>query len=135
MSSPTQRTLAFLRKRGYMVGITERWNRFAFKKNDLFGFIDLVAVHPGARGVLGVQATSRPNVLARVYKIADLPLIELNGKKVHPAKLWLQTGNRILVIGWGKKGPRGKAKRWKPSFYPMDLEELKRLREGKTVTK
>lgn len=135
MSSPTQRTLAFLRKRGYIVGITERWNRFAFKKNDLFGFIDLVAIHPDKPGVLGVQATSRGNVLSRVYKIADLPLVEVDGKKFHAAKLWLRTGNRILVIGWGKRGARGKAKRWTPAFYPIDLEELKRLREGKTVAK
>ncbi len=27
--SPTQRTLAFLRKQGYTAAITERWNQFA----------------------------------------------------------------------------------------------------------
>lgn len=92
MSSPTQRTLAELRKRKYpLVQVVERWNPFAHVRVDLFGIIDVVAV--SATGdVVGIQATSGSNVSARVAKITEsaaLPILRL-------AK-W-----RVMVWGWRK---------------------------------
>lgn len=125
MASPTQRTLTYLRKQGYMVGIVEKYNRFAHVRQDLFNFIDLVAVLPGEKGCLAVQATAGyGDVNRRVEKIRDLPLVELSGKKRHRAKVWLRAGNRILVIGWNKKGARGKRKTWTPNEKWLTLEDL-----------
>lgn len=101
--SPTARTLAWFRKRGYECGVTEHWvkhpgMRMGVRK-DLFGFIDVVAI--GDSGTIGVQATSRDNIASRVRKIEGIPA----------AKLWLSAGNRIVVIGWRKNA---KSNRWEP---------------------
>ncbi len=99
--SPTQRSLKELRKRGYMVAITEKWNPFAKIRQDLFGFIDLLAIR--GNEVLAVQTTSGTNVAARVAKIVSL----------QAARLWLESPNRKIVVhGWAKRGPRGKRKEW-----------------------
>lgn len=78
--SPTQRSLRYLREQGYQVGITEHWNAFAKIRQDLFGFIDLLALRDGE--TLAVQTTSYSNVSARVKKIADhenLPMVRKAG--------------------------------------------------------
>ena len=90
MSSPTQRSLAKLRADGYLVAIVEHWNQYAKIRQDLYGFIDLLAIRRGE--VLGVQATSRSNVSSRVAKITDHP----NVAAVREADI------RIEVHGWGK---------------------------------
>lgn len=93
--TPTQRSLAYLRKNGYTVAITERWNAHAGIRQDLFGCIDLIALRGDE--TLGVQTTSGPNVAARVRKIADnehLPALRAAGWTLH-------------VHGWSKpKGSR-----------------------------
>lgn len=88
--SPTQRTLALLRERGYKAAVAEKWNHFAKIRQDLFGFIDIVAVGHGR--TLGVQACIANDIAARVEKVgkADaLPELILAG--------WT-----ILVVGWRK---------------------------------
>lgn len=99
--SPTQRSLALLRKSWPMVERTERWNAHAKVRQDLFGFCDCLAV--GGDVVLAVQTTSGSNVSARFEKLRYLP------KVVH----WLQSESRKLHIhGWRKVGERGKRKTW-----------------------
>jgi hypothetical protein len=98
--TPTARSLAELRKRGYLAGVVERHNVFSRKKSDLFGFLDVVAVRDGE--ILGIQATSGSNVSARIAKIraaAELPIV-------------LSSGMRIAVWGWAKRGKRNKRKVW-----------------------
>ena len=68
-TSPTQLSLKKLRADGYLVAITERWNAFAKIRQDMFGFIDLLAIKEGE--ILAVQTTSASNMSARVKKIAD----------------------------------------------------------------
>lgn len=100
--SPTQRTLKWLRNQGYTVAVVERWNPYAKVRQDLFGFIDLVAIRAGENGVLAVQCTSGANHALRRNKIAEIPL----------AQTWLDVGCRIQIISWSKRGPRGKRKEW-----------------------
>lgn len=88
--SPTARSLARLRADGWLAEVVERWNPHARVRNDLFGFIDVLAIRGGE--VLGVQATSRDNVAARVAKIGD----HANVGAVRKA------GIRLEVHGWGK---------------------------------
>lgn len=59
---------------------------------DLFGFIDLIAVRAGR--IIGVQATSGPNVSARAKKILN--------ERIEESKNWLGAGAEIHVIGWKK---------------------------------
>lgn len=69
MSSPTQRSKEFLESRGYLVAVVEKWNPHARVRQDLFGFIDLLAVKEGE--TLAVQTTSRSNMSSRARKIAE----------------------------------------------------------------
>lgn len=93
MSTPAKRSLDKLRKEGWTVAITEHWNAFARIRQDLFGFIDLVAIREDGVGVLAVQVTSKSNMKARILKIKREPI----------AKKWLAAGNSIVVHGWEKK--------------------------------
>jgi carbonic anhydrase len=95
--SPTQRTLAHLRKLGYTAQVVERWNQFAKVRQDLLGFIDVLAIGDGR--IVGVQATASA-VAARVEKIRNEPR----------AREWLRAGGLIEVHGWAKKGAAGKRK-------------------------
>ena len=89
-TSPTQRSLKHLREQGYRVAIVEKWNPHARIRQDLFGFIDLLALK-GAE-TLAIQSTSRANVSARVQKITDAEALSDVRK----------AGWRIVVHGWGK---------------------------------
>lgn len=94
--SPTERTLAYLRKQGYRVAVVERWNPHAKIRQDLFGIIDVLAIGKGI--TLAVQCTSADNVSARVHKIAE-----------HESTPWIrEAGWLIEVQGWtkGKREPR-----------------------------
>ena len=103
--TPTRRTLQMLRKQGATVAVVEKFNPGARVRQDLFGCIDIVALEPGQSGVLGIQATTTSNMAARRHKIALEPR----------AALWMACGNRLQIIGWAKRGPRGKRKVWQAS--------------------
>ena len=45
--SPTQLSLAKLREEGWFCWITEHYNYYARKKQDLWGFVDIIALKPG----------------------------------------------------------------------------------------
>jgi hypothetical protein len=47
MSSPTQRSLRHMRDLGYLVAVVEHWNPHARIRQDLFGWIDLLAIRDG----------------------------------------------------------------------------------------
>ena len=89
-TSPTQLTLKHLRKLGYTATVVEHWNPHAFVRQDLFGFVDVLAVGNGE--TVAVQATSYTNVSSRVNKITD----HENVAEVRKA------GWKIFVHGWKK---------------------------------
>jgi hypothetical protein len=95
-SSPTQLSLKKLRDAGYLAEVVEKRNPHTRTLNDLYGFIDILAIRPGE--VLGVQTTSNAHVANRCSKIADHP----NVAAVREA------GIRLEVHGWSqkKKGAR-----------------------------
>lgn len=97
VSSPTSRTLEVMRDRGYIAEVVEKWIPQARRRKDLFGFIDVLCVHPERSGdVVGVQATSGSNVSARVDKI-------INHENVGAVR---KGGIKILVHGWAKRKGR-----------------------------
>lgn len=116
--SPTQRTLRELRQRGTIAGIVERFNQYAGPfgvRQDLFGFIDLVALSPD-RGIIGVQCCARNGHKAHRIKILE--------NEVAPE--WLKTGGKIEIWSWGKQKlvRGGKAERWTPKIEEMILENF-----------
>jgi hypothetical protein len=67
--SPTQLSLAKLREEGYTCWITEHWNPWSKTRQDLFGFIDILALKKNE--TLAIQTTTATNLNARVKKISN----------------------------------------------------------------
>ena len=82
--------------------VVERYNQFARRRIDLFGFIDIVCLSDVS--IIGVQTTSGDHVSHRLEKIRE----ECKDK----ALAWLRAGGKIHIHGWRKVGPRGKRKVW-----------------------
>lgn len=106
MTSPTQLSLALLRKDGWTAWIVEHWNPYSKVRVDLFNFIDIIAIHP-ENGILGVQTTTATNVAARRKKILENEYLET----------WLSAGGGVEIHGWRKRLIKrgGKAMRWECS--------------------
>jgi hypothetical protein len=89
--TPSQRTVAHLRKLGYQTANVEHYNYFTKRKHDLFGCIDILAI--GNNETLAVQVTSKSNMSSRIKKIeASEALPEM-----------LRSGWRVIVHGWFRK--------------------------------
>lgn len=112
------------REEGYHVETTEFFAQVRGglpRRQDLFGFVDLVAVHPTKPWVY-IQTTSRSNVAARKRKIFN----ESTGRgqwsipMAHLARCILAHGDKIVVEGWNKN----KAGRWVHRADFITLEDL-----------
>ena len=97
-TSPTQRTMKALREDGWTVAIVEKWNPHARIRQDLFGFIDLLAVKPGR--TLAVQACAGASSAARVTKIAESALVGAVREANWEIQVWAW---RKLKSGWAPK--------------------------------
>jgi len=120
--TPTARSLAWLRQRGYLAGVVESWVPGANVRRDLFAFADILAAKAG-EPVLLVQTTSASNVAARLRKIQETPA----------AALWLQVG-RIEIHGWALRGGRWQARVLEVKagdLQPLELLALPRRRGGR----
>lgn len=102
-SKPVQRSIAELKKRGYTCHVVERWNSFAKIRQDFGGFADILAYKPGEVGVLAIQACADSGDVSKHVK-------KLLG--VANLGVWLQSGNKCEIWGWGMRGERGKRKTW-----------------------
>lgn len=112
--SPTQRSLKLMRAEGWFCEVVEHWNHWVHRRQDLFGYADLLCLKDN--DTITVQTTSGSNVSARLTKIAACP----------GALVWLQSPTRrIEVHGWRKVGERGKRKTWQCRRVEVTLEDLK----------
>ena len=111
-ASPTERTLRLFRKQGYSAGVVEKWIPRVNIRKDLFGFIDIIAVSPAGIGSIAIQATSYSNMSARRNKILENDI----------AIEWLTARNRIILIGWKKKGAR-----WEYKEEEITLEQFREV--------
>ncbi len=100
MSSPTQRTIAECKRRGWTAAIVERRIPFKNVTIDLFGCIDIVALTPD--GILGIQACAGSSHATRRTKALAEPRLSA----------WLGAGARFEVWSWAKRGDAGKRKLW-----------------------
>jgi hypothetical protein len=88
--TPSQRSTALLRERGYIVATVEHYNFFTKRKHDLFGCIDLLAIGNGE--TLAVQVTSKSNMSSRIKKIENAEALPE----------MLRSNWRVIVHGWAK---------------------------------
>ncbi len=86
-----QRTMEAMRKKGYTVGVVERWNAHCRIRQDLFGFIDLVSFRQDI-GIVAVQCTTYTQHKKHRDKIFAEPR----------ARGWLESGARLLLVSWQK---------------------------------
>jgi len=66
--TPTERSLKYLREKGYLCAIVEKWNPHARIRQDLWGWCDILAIKKDE--VLAVQVTST-GVSSRIKKIQE----------------------------------------------------------------
>ena len=129
-TSPTQRTLLAMRKKGFRSQVVERWITIPNpppgmppgRRIDLFGFIDGISLDTstGGTSIIGWQATSGSNLSSRIAKIRT----ECREQAID----WLNAGGRIELWAWRKLSPRGtKVVRWKPIVVSMWLDQYSEL--------
>ena len=88
------------------VAKVEHWNQFARKRQDLFGFADLVwlsmstDMEDGQIVAVQVVNTHLPEHIEKINQNAA-------------AQAWMAAGGGIVIHNWKKAGPRGKRKTWK----------------------
>ena len=109
MPSPTARSLALLRRRGFIACPVERWIARAGVRQDAFGFADVLAAHPRERAILLVQATTAAHVSHRLAKARARPELAA----------WLRAGGRFSVWGWARRNCR-----WHVREVDVQGEEL-----------
>lgn len=114
-TSPTSRTLKYYRDEGYTAQVVEKFITWTNRRVDLFGWIDIVAMKDGEKGLLGIQTTSLDHLTERIKKAKALPELEL----------WLLTGNRALFIGWRKLKKPINRRFWQPDIREITLKDLK----------
>lgn len=114
--SPTQRTRAYLKEQGFFSTITEKWNPHARKRQDMFGFIDLVYLTDCQ--IVAVQVTSGTNHASRKSKIIK------ECKK--QASQWILCEGKIELWSWSKRKVKrgGKAMRWTPRIEEIVIEDF-----------
>jgi hypothetical protein len=95
LNIPTRKRLT---EQGYLVENVEKYNTFSRKKNDLWGFIDFLAIKRDE--VLAIQVTSKSNMSARRKKMTE----HENIGKVREA------GIRIELWGFYKEKNRWQVK-------------------------
>ena len=108
------RTIKYLREEGCICGNVEKYNQYSKKKNDLFGFIDIICIEPGV-GVVAVQACGS-DYRTHIEKML--------GERNENMYEWLKY-NRVKLYGWRKLKLKrgGKARRWYPRIAEFFLED------------
>jgi hypothetical protein len=99
--TPTARTLALLRREGFIVAPVERWLPAVNRRSDVWGFGDVLAANPAARTVLIVQATTADHVAGRLAKARTRPELAA----------WLRAGGAFEVHGWCLRAGRWHVRR------------------------
>ena len=100
-----------LKDRGWIAESVERKVPYTFISQDLFGFIDLLAMPTNGGVLLAIQATAGAAHSNRLAKCLAHPNL----------KLWLKTNNRFEVWSWSKRGLRGKRKLWTLRTTALEL--------------
>ena len=121
--SPTQRTLALLRRCQYRAAVVEKIIPRVFIRKDLYGIIDILAMKPG-QPILAIQACITDDLNKRMDKTPEI---------VHE---WLSTGNQFEFWGWSKRGERGKRKLWALTrVVPNGADPIRQVHHAEVISK
>jgi len=118
-----QRSLKLIKEYGWLYWITEKWNHYTKRREDLYNFCDILCLE--GKRTIAIQACGS-DYQAHVIKIME-------NEYVIP---WLEAGNELQVWSFRQylKKRGGKAKEWrvnktdvfsvKGELYFEDPEEL-----------
>jgi len=120
--SNTSRTLKYIREKGWVADMVERWMHMpthpagGFRK-DMFGFGDIVAM--GENSIIAIQSCGQ--AFSEHYR-----KITEDEKVAENALLWLKNGGRLILIGWRKVKLKrgGKAMRWAPRIKEFEIGDF-----------
>jgi hypothetical protein len=102
--------MAWLREQGYTVDkVEQRVTRKILR--DFMGFADILAVKKGEPGVVAAQATTAAHAKERMAKILAEPR----------ARLWVECGQSVILLGWREVKWGEHRKRWEPDVYHIFL--------------
>jgi hypothetical protein len=87
------RTLIWLRQRGYVAAVVERWLPRVQRRQDLFGFADVLGFHPRDRLFLLVQVTTADHLAHWLAKAQGRPELAA----------WLRAGGGFVVHSWSRR--------------------------------
>ena len=104
-----ERTLKCFKDLNFIVSKVEHFNTFAGIRQDLFGFLDVLALHP-AHGTIGVQVCGS-DWSPHIRKMTD--------DRRESLLLWLASGNRCILIGWRNLKKEG----WTPRLREFTLAD------------
>jgi len=116
-------TIKWLEAAGWTADIVEYRIPKTWITRDLFGCIDILAVHPEKKIIGGFQATAdsvvrgktcRSNGLARLRKL-------LTSEK---AKLFVQSGGRLSLVVWSEQTDQHGDVTWQPTVSVVTLEDF-----------
>jgi hypothetical protein len=110
--SPTQRTLAVLKEEGTPYWRVEHFNPYSKTRQDLFGFLDYLALYPDA--ITGIQITSAAHRADHRAKIL----------KNEYAPQWLRSGGRIQLRTWYKGKKRVNNKYWVETVEEITIDQF-----------
>lgn len=110
-----QKSRALLKEQGYDTWIVEKpFNPYTKRREDLFNFIDVVALRDDIVGVTGIQACGE-DVQTHIQKLLS-GYVDAKGKRIEPnphIATWLKTSNRFFIWGWALRGSRGTRKTYR----------------------
>lgn len=126
--SYTQRTLRALRDQGRICDKAEKFNAYAGpfgRREDLFGFIDIVSLGPGRR-IVGIQSTGPSGFSShRKAMLENINVFE-----------WLKAGGEVELWSWRKllvqRG--GKLRRWTAKVLQFTGQDFEGGKTGYSVS-
>lgn len=110
MKSYLERTTEIFKKHDFIVQKVEYYNAHGGNRVDLFGFIDVLALHP-SEGAIGVQVCG---------KDWSEHIKKMTGPRKEELIHWLLAGNRCILIGWRRLKSRGN--KYTPRVKEFTLE-------------
>lgn len=120
-TSYTQKTMNLFRIEGYEVQIVERFLGYSNIRKDFLTCIDLMAMKPGIKTIIGVQSFSGAWQEHRRKICVDYPW---------GAKFWLSMEHKLVFVGWRRL--KSNNNKWTPRIGKVEFIQSKlRLTEVK----
>lgn len=139
VTSPTQRTLAFLRRNGWQAAVVEKRIQIPGSPHgkliDVWAWADVLACRENPPEIALVQTTTGSNAAFRrrkmLGKLTEADIAAMNEKeRARVAKIpdtvrsWIRAGGVAMLVTWSKLGGKGNRKLWTERVETFALQRL-----------